>query len=565
MEERRQNTFFERSVINWLLVICLTLGFVCIMAIYLPQSLKGKSAVPVYKPSSAPANLLALVKQEEKINEPAFRPAENSGGVYSRFDPEPDPPPPANAAIQGAAGAVQSDNRSNETLLAQRATSLTPGKTHETSSLASYNPSHSSSKDAKGASLFTVPPELEADVAFWKDIFTKYDSHHAVLHDMEYLQVVYGVLDFTRLDLDTSITNGERQRRKEEIIRAEKNKIISTLEFLAQNPDPNSLPDKEFAIKKLFRDVGGSNKFKEAAKRGVRSQTGQKDKFAIGLKYSGRYLGEIEKIFKKEGLPVELTRMIFLESMFNPYAHSSAGARGIWQFMKATGKIYGLKINSIMDERVDPISSTYAAARLLRRDFEALGAWPLAINAYNSGRGRLAQAVARLGTRDIVKIIRRFDHPSYGFASRNFYIEFLAVLDAVKNHKKYFPDVVFDEPLSYDVVLTHEPIMLPDAAKKSRIPLQILEELNPAYKDSVFSGVVPFPARSELRVPKDKSEIFLTSAERLPSPFPFWHTVSEGESVYEIADMYNVSVDDIQRANKYGKRLRPGQRVRIER
>lgn len=565
MEDRQENTFFERSVINWLLVICLTLGFICVMAIYLPQSLKGKSATPVYKPSSAPANLLALVSQDKTIVDPSPLPAESFSGVYSRFDPMPQPPPPGNEAFQIAADEGQRGDETDETLLAQRATSLTPGKTHETSSLASYNPSYASSKDKKGSPLFTVPPELEADVAFWKDVFVKYDSHNEILHDMEHLEVVYGVLDFTRLDLNTSITNGERRRRKDDIIKAEKDKIISTLEFLAQHPDPNSLSDKEFAIKRLFRDVGGSHKFKEAAKRGVRAQTGQKDKFAIGLKYSGKYLGEIEKIFKKERLPVELTRLIFVESMFNPYANSSANARGIWQFMKGTGRRYGLKINSVMDERVDPINSTYAATRLLRRDYEELGTWPLAINAYNSGRGRLAQAVARLGTRDITKIIRRFNHPSYGFASRNFYIEFLAVLDAVRNHKKYFPNVQFDEPLSYDVVWTNEPIMLPAAAKKSGIPLQILEELNPAYNNSVFAGVVPFPARSELRVPKNKSEVFLSSAERLPSPFPFWHTVSEGESIYEIADMYNVSVEDIQRANKYGKRLRPGQRVRIER
>jgi membrane-bound lytic murein transglycosylase D len=564
MEERQENTFFEKSVINWLLVICLALGFICLMVIYLPQSLKGKQAIPVYKQAAAPVDLLAFMPQEEKT--PAHLPPENiKGGLYARFVPEPNPPPAVNSALQRPENTGQNDNKSSETLMAQRATPLSAGKTHETSSLASYNPSYFSSRDKGGTSLFAVPPGLEADVAFWRDIFTKYDSHHVVLHDMEHLQIIYGILNFTNLDLDTSINNGERQRRKEERINAEKNNIISILELLAQNPDPNSLSNKEFAVKRLFRDVGGPDKFKEAAKRGVRAQTGQRDKFADGLKYSGRYLGEIEKIFMKEKLPVELTRLIFVESMFNPYANSSANARGIWQFMKGTGKIYGLKINSVMDERVDPINASYAAARLLRHNYEQLGTWPLAINAYNTGRGTITKAVARLGTTDITKIIRQFDHPSYGFASRNFYIEFLAVLDAVKNFRNYFADLRFDEPLSYDVIWTNEPIMLPAAAKKSGIPLQILEELNPAYKDSVFAGVVPFPARSELRVPKGKSEIFLAMAERLPSPFPFWHTVSEDETIYEIADMYNVSLEDIQRANKYGKRLRPGQRVRIER
>lgn len=566
-------SFFERSLINWLLVICLILGFICIAAIYLPMKLQGGEHHFFKNTKPMTHRLLALLPQENEVKSPSPPPMYKKNGVYFRFVPEPMPPSPYHAAIPA-------DDEYNEELIEkddedlyaqaapykpptiESASTVTTGKTHQTSSLALYSSAYTPSKHK---SLFKVPKGLGPDVKFWKDIFTKYDSHQVVLHDTKYLDIVYGTLDFRYLDANPLITNGERQKRKEARIKAEKDRIISLLTSIEKNPTSN-LTDEEYKIKKMFRNVKEAKKYKEAKKRGVRAQTGLKDKFAIGLAYSGRYLGEIEKIFKEEGLPQDLTRLIFVESMFNPGAHSSAGAKGIWQFMKRTGKYYGLRINSIMDERVDPIRSTYAAAKLLKHNYQELGTWPLAINAYNSGRGRLKQAVNRLGTRDITTIVRKFDHPHYGFASRNFFAEFLAVVDIVKNYQDYFKHVNFDEPLSYDVVWLNEPINIPEVARLSGVSVGKVAELNPAYRAAIFSGELPFPARTELRIPKDKGKRFTAAAESTPSPFPFWHTVARGETIYDIAALYNVSVSDIKRANKkLGRRLRPGRKIRISR
>lgn len=367
-QSKTSNKNTGKYIINYLIAICVVLGFICIFGIYLPDKVPSADAV------QPPKHELSATRE---THETAEREPQASSGIKQK---------------------------------------------------PKINP------------IFATPPELEHDVLFWKNIYTKYDTHQVVFHDPKYLFVTYSVLDFTKLDADTSVSAIVREKEKEAKIEEEKKNIAFILDTLSQNPLDKRLSEKELRIKKIFDKISEPNKFKKAKDRGIRAQSGQKDKFIEGLKYSKKYLKQIEKIFEKEGLPKELTRLIFVESMFNPNAHSSVGARGIWQFMKSTGKICSLKINSSVDERLDPILSTYAAAKLLRDNYEELGSWPLAINAYNTGRGRLKQAVARLGTTNIATIVRQFDHSSYGFASRNFYMEFLAALEVVENRHEYFGD-----------------------------------------------------------------------------------------------------------------------------
>ncbi|MBI2115459.1 MAG: transglycosylase SLT domain-containing protein, partial [candidate division NC10 bacterium] len=119
-----------------------------------------------------------------------------------------------------------------------------------------------------------------------------------------------------------------------------------------------------------------------------------------------------------------------MESTFNPQARSKAGAVGLWQFIRSTGKRY-LSITRRRDDRRDPIRATEAAARLLRHNYEALGSWPLAIIAYNHGREGILSARAAVGSSAIEEIIARYTGPRFGFASKNFYAEFLAALELV--------------------------------------------------------------------------------------------------------------------------------------
>jgi membrane-bound lytic murein transglycosylase D len=128
---------------------------------------------------------------------------------------------------------------------------------------------------------------------------------------------------------------------------------------------------------------------------------------------------------------MELAALPMVESSYNPQAYSKAGAVGLWQFIRSTGKQY-LTIKRKRDDRRDPIRATEAAAHLLRHNYETLGSWPLAITAYNHGREGILTARAAVGSSAIEEIIARYNGPRFGFASRNFYAEFLAALEVVR-------------------------------------------------------------------------------------------------------------------------------------
>ena len=139
---------------------------------------------------------------------------------------------------------------------------------------------------------------------------------------------------------------------------------------------------------------------------------------------------------RKYNLPEELSVLPHVESSFQLRAYSSAGAAGIWQFTRGTGRLF-MRVGYDVDERRDPILATYGAAKLLKKNYEVVGSWPLAITAYNHGLRGMQRAKKRHGT-NIVKIIENYRSRTFGFASRNFYPEFLAALHVVKNQNKWF-------------------------------------------------------------------------------------------------------------------------------
>src|SRR5262249_41445199 len=157
-------------------------------------------------------------------------------------------------------------------------------------------------------------------------------------------------------------------------------------------------------------------------------QGGMRGRFAQGLIRSWTYLPEIERIFANAGLPAELTLLPHIESSFENRALSKVGAAGIWQIMPATGRRY-LRVSDAVDERRGFSAPTRAAAKILRENYDMLGPWPLAITAYNHGANGMKQAVATVGTTDFGVIVQRYRGPLFGFASQNFYAEFLAAID----------------------------------------------------------------------------------------------------------------------------------------
>jgi membrane-bound lytic murein transglycosylase D len=418
---------------------------------------------------------------------------------------------------------------------------------------------------------FPKPPGLAPQVEFWKKVFAEYSENQVAIHDDAFLDKIYTVIDLRPLaagGADDETLRRERHRRQQQ----ELNRIDATLARLARGGfSPDDLDARERAIWEMFRDVDEPRKYAKARER-VRAQQGVRERFRRGLEISRRYLPYMEEIFRREGLPVELTRLPFVESSFNIHAYSKAGAAGIWQFIPSSARIY-LRLNSVEDSRRDPLHATLGAARHLRDDYEALGTWPLAITAYNHGRAGVARAVAKLDTTDIVRIIDDYDGKSFGFASRNFYAEFLAALEVERDYRKHFGEVRFAPRLQYQEVKTKDYLRFSTVAKLAGCSTEDLRELNPGFTTEVFEGKLYVPKNYTVRVPPGQAQGFreayagLGAEERFSQQRRAFiaHRVTRGQTIGGIARRYRTTVAAIQVANglRDAKRLRAGQVLKI--
>jgi membrane-bound lytic murein transglycosylase D len=319
------------------------------------------------------------------------------------------------------------------------------------------------------------------------------------------------------------------------------------------------------------------NKFRVAAQKNrLRMQLGQKDRFIQGIFFSGRYIREMEKIFKDEGVPMELTRLPFVESSFNLYAYSHVGASGIWQFMRSTGKLFKLKIDPIKDLRNDPLAATRAAAQMLRFNYKLLGSWPLALTGYNHGPGGVSKIVKDLKTNDINEIVWNATRRRFGFASENFSAEFLAALEVESHADKYFGKVPVSPALEYDEV------QLPRAMKFGELALAIspdkndsLEKArlyNPFFTRAVLSGHRKIESGYTVRVPKNSKDKFLiavqtvdpTKAKSLEIKSGVYK-ILPGDTISSISKDFGIAIKELLLANGLTSRtlLHPGQSLII--
>lgn len=319
---------------------------------------------------------------------------------------------------------------------------------------------------------FPVPDGLEGAVNFWKQIFAQYSTNEVVLFDPLDPVTIYRV------------------------VRA------------SDNEEGRALLDRERARVIAEYDLG-------ADETRIRSQRGAKEHFAEGLKIAGRYISEMKKIFRAEGLPVELAYLPLVESSFNIRARSGAGAVGMWQFMPDTGKKF-LRIDGNIDERRDPFESTKAAARLLKENYQLLGNWPLAITAYNHGTDGMFRGIKAVESDDIVDLIRQYQSPTFGFASKNFYAEFLAVVELATNKDTYFPFLRTHSPVSLREVATKRAMPLRSVLTPSAISPSDFFEWNPALD----SAATMLPAGYKIKLPPDKVDDFLTAERRVVTLSP---------------------------------------------
>ncbi len=443
---------------------------------------------------------------------------------------------------------------------------------------------------------FPQPPELRDAVDFWRRVFAVWRRDQVVLHDTENLGIVYDVVELPGPVADAQTP------RQQAYVRARRLSLERGLRELARRVKFRIGLNKE--QQRLLGVIGhgaGTHVLAGADSR-VRTQRGMRERFLQGLEISGRYDRLMRAIFRDAALPEDLALLPHIESSYVNHARSSAGAAGIWQFMPATGRRF-LRINSAVDERFDPILAAHGAARYLRNAYDDLGDWALAITSYNHGVGGMVRAQRQFG-RDFGRIVRSYRGKTFGFSSRNFYAEFLAVRSILDAERRYFPEGVrYQRPLEHQRIRLKQTLPVTRLATSVGVHRELLVDLNPAWTRRAARGLVSLPMGSEIWLPSGTRvasagtyaesvspagrEYIRPSGEFLraglvynpikfsPSPAETMprrkrskertHIVRKGESPYLVASRYDVALKDLMALNDIGRRdiIRPGQRLRI--
>lgn len=415
--------------------------------------------------------------------------------------------------------------------------------------------------------LFPIPESIQPNVEFWKKIYAKYSERDVVIHDSYDLSIIYDVVNLDSLFRGINVS-GRLQWKKIERIKKQYKSILIKLSR-KRNLKLESLKGKERYVASLFKGQLNSKRLRSAS-RTIRAQTGLKERFRLGLRRSGLYLPYMRKIFQEENLPLELLVLPHVESSFNYKAYSKFGAAGIWQFTRSTGRSY-MRINYEIDERLDPIRATESAARHLKRNYQKLHSWPLAITAYNHGLNGMKRAKRKFGN-NIGRIVKYYRSRSFGFASRNFYSEFLAALHITYNYKDYFGEIEFDRSRDYITFKTPHYIRVKDLLSKLDVSLKEFAEFNPALRPSVLQSKRRIPKNFHIRIPhKDGLKIAEVYA-RISPQLKFteqirakWHKVRPGENLSRIARKYRVSVSQVLAVNniRNAHRIYVGQNLQI--
>ena len=414
---------------------------------------------------------------------------------------------------------------------------------------------------ASAQQTFPQPAALQPDVDFWVSIFTEYTTDQGVLHDARNLAVVYESIDFApgtgSRDLQLKIV----QRRKS---------IQGVLARLASGQRDN-LTEEESRILRLWPD-GVSSETLVTASRNIRYQQGLKNRFRAGLERAGRWRDYIEKEFTALGVPVELAALPHVESSYNPAARSHVGASGIWQFTRSTGRRF-MRVDHVIDERNDPFAATRGAGRLLAYNYSIAGNWPMAITAYNHGLAGVRRAMRQFGDTAYTDILRKYKGRTFGFASRNFYVAFLAAMEVDQNADKYFPGLQVERPTDYATVKLQDYISARDLSEAFGVSAKQLAAHNPALRSTVWQGSKHIPKAYEIRIPTSLLGESMNAlmagisadkwqASQLPDLF---HTIQRGDTLSQIAETYRTRVSTLVALNNLDSshRIRAGQRLRL--
>jgi len=301
-----------------------------------------------------------------------------------------------------------------------------------------------------------------------------------------------------------------------------------------------------------------------AVERNIRYfQTVIPDRFQEWLTRFYRYKPSVEQIFEELGIPQELVYLSLVESGFNPRAYSRARAAGPWQFMKATGRIYGLRVNWYIDERRDPVKSSVAAAQHLRDLYDRFGSWPLALAAYNAGSGKISRAIKKAGTRDFWKIaktryIRR--------ETREYVPKFMAATIIASNPSLFGFHADVPDLHDYEEVVIYNTVHLRAISKETGIEFDTLRHLNPELRRSITP---PDKEGYFLKVPVGSGDQVAGIREQIaqwkePPVQVTTYRVRRGDSLSVIAKRFRMTIQKLKDLNNLsGHMIHIGQKLRV--
>ena len=411
------------------------------------------------------------------------------------------------------------------------------------------------------AALFAQPPELERDVRFWIRVYTEVTTDQGLLHDDWNLGVVYEVLRFDA---------GESPKQREHAVTAAKARYTALLKRFAAG-DLENLTAHERRILHAFGASASPAVFRDSIDR-IRFQLGQADRFHEGLIRAQAFERDISKVLAQRGVPPEIGALPHVESSFNPAAYSRVGAAGLWQFMPSTARRY-MRVDSLVDERLDPYTATEAAANLMLYNYRLVGTWPLTVTAYNHGPGGLRRAQDELGTSNIEVIVKRYQGSTFGFASRNFYVAFLAALEVDRNAEKFFGPLTHFPDTESTTVELPDYVAVDSLAKAFKVDMGALRVLNPALRPLIWNGARLVPRGYRLRLPGTPPAAEIAAAfARLPASQRYVaqrndgiHKMRRGETLAGVAAASGVSLNRLLAANGWsaGHEAARGEAVKI--
>tara|TARA_B100000029_G_scaffold516669_1_gene632487 strand:+ start:2707 stop:5103 length:2397 start_codon:yes stop_codon:yes gene_type:complete len=402
------------------------------------------------------------------------------------------------------------------------------------------------------------PEDIRPRVDFWIDVYSRWGSADAILHDKTNPERVYRVLSGETCG--GKVTSHVVQRNKDEINKQLKD-LAEAIDAGMRIANP-----KDIALLALFPNRSAAT-MKDAV-GGVRCQSGNRDRFYEALKRYDVYGALVRDVLSRAGLPSDIQYLPLVESLYDPSAYSRLGAAGLWQIMPETAKELGLNLTATVDERLDPELATYAAAKYLSKSYVSLmrlskkiipettssDVSPFVITSYNYGVNGMRRAIQKYGP-DYPLVLDSYKSPSFQVAVKNFYATFLAARHVAKNANLYFGQRSQMKPIDYQTLLLDKSVSLERVEDIFGISRTKLRRFNPALTRFVWQGWRLIPVGYRLRLPRD-SEDWQDEIKTLSRMVPelsksksSHYMVKNGDTACAIANAFQVRCLDLIELN----------------